>query len=109
MALFKILAGDSWVPGLSQLNDDGSMNLGVVAYMCSYRLVVEWILLQVTPRPTPCWARSTKVRSVDWSVHLGAVTTRSVTVAVTVQSQAVSHCLGHGVGCESRLWSRRCL
>ncbi len=65
VALFKILAGDSWVPGLSQLNEDGSMNLGVVTYMCSYRLVVEWILLQVTPHPTPCWARSTKVQTLS--------------------------------------------
>ena len=53
VAFFKILAGDAWIPGLSQLNEDGSMNLGVVAYMCSYRLIVEWILLQVAPRPCP--------------------------------------------------------
>jgi hypothetical protein len=51
VALFKILAGDAWIPGLSQLNEDGSMNMGVVTYMCSYRLVVEWILLQVSPSP----------------------------------------------------------
>lgn len=62
MSLFKILAGDSWIPGLDELNEDGSMNVPAAAYICSFRLVVEWILLQVRPGPArsgPTQARQT--------------------------------------------------
>ena len=49
----QVLAGDSWVPGLSELDENGEMDTGVVMFVCSFRLVVEWILLQVAAPPTP--------------------------------------------------------
>ena len=42
----QVLAGDSWVPGLSELDENGDMDTGVVLFVCSFRLLVEWILLQ---------------------------------------------------------------
>jgi hypothetical protein len=49
----QILAGDSWVGGLSELDENGEMDTGVVLFVCSFRLLVEWILLQAPiPRPS---------------------------------------------------------
>lgn len=60
ISLFKILAGDSWINGLDELNSDGTMNVPAAVYICSFRLVVEWILLQVD------------LAGFTWAIEVGA-------------------------------------
>jgi hypothetical protein len=50
ITFFRILSGDSYPPSLSVYADDGSVDPYNALLMVSFRLVVDWILLQVIPR-----------------------------------------------------------
>jgi hypothetical protein len=48
VALFRIPGGDAWVDSLPYVNDDGTTNMGVVVFLYSFILVVNWTLLPIT-------------------------------------------------------------
>ena len=49
VSLFRILSGDTWPPDLSVLASDGSAGVDPfnAIFIISFRLIVDWILLQV--------------------------------------------------------------
>jgi hypothetical protein len=62
VALFRLPAGDAWVTSLSPLDTHGNVDYGVVCFVNSFVVVVNWTLLPVTlaimvpppPTPPPC-------------------------------------------------------
>eukprot|EP00961_Rhodomonas_salina_P231769 3131113-Rhodomonas_salina.1 len=46
--LFQLTAGNAWIGELPAYNDDGHLDPGVVTYLVSYIVIVNWTLLQVT-------------------------------------------------------------
>ena len=49
VTLFRILSGDTWPPGLDVYADTGAVDPFNALFMISFRLIVDWILLQVPP------------------------------------------------------------
>jgi hypothetical protein len=52
VALFRITAGDAWIESLPAHTDDGVVNPGIVTFLITYVLLVNWTLL-----PIRCAAR----------------------------------------------------
>mmetsp|Transcript_52972 Transcript_52972/g.139581 ORF Transcript_52972/g.139581 Transcript_52972/m.139581 type:complete len:651 (-) Transcript_52972:1867-3819(-) len=48
LALFRITAGDTWVPSLPVRFDNGSLNWRGASFVISYIMIVNWIILQVS-------------------------------------------------------------
>lgn len=48
IVLFQLTAGNAWIGELPAYNDDGHLDPGVVTYLVSYIVIVNWTLLQVT-------------------------------------------------------------
>ena len=50
VTLFRILSGDTWAPDLTVLNEDGTVDLFNALFMISFRLIVDWVFLQASPK-----------------------------------------------------------
>ena len=48
MVMFQITAGESWIADMPATKDDGQLDGPVIAYVCSYIVIVNWTLLQVS-------------------------------------------------------------
>ena len=48
MVMFQLTAGDSWLEDMPPFNENGHIDGGVVAFTCSYIVIVNWTLLQVS-------------------------------------------------------------
>ncbi len=48
VSLFRLPAGDAWVEALPSTGGGGAVDYGVVAYLTSFILVVNWTLLPIT-------------------------------------------------------------
>ena len=46
--LFRIAAGETWISGLSEADEEGNVNWGVALYVMSFILICNWTLLQVS-------------------------------------------------------------
>ena len=47
-------AGDTWPPSLAVTDEDGYINSSNALFIISFRLVVDWILLQVVISKVEC-------------------------------------------------------
>jgi hypothetical protein len=47
LSMFRISAGETWVDSLPDRDEYGELNVGAAMYVCSYVVLVVWVLLQV--------------------------------------------------------------
>ncbi len=51
IAMFRVTAGETWVPSLPKVDPDGSINWQAASFIVSFIIIENWMLFQVALRP----------------------------------------------------------